>query len=122
MFFIDKTKKNSLSHLYCLAYFNTPSLLDDFTENLEYALPIAFYYDHHDLPVQESITNDIKQFYFDNDLTRERDIDVTNVKQFEIDCELQLGIISNDFIDSLVIRRWMVLDGNGFLFALEACT
>lgn len=81
---IDETYE-FVSHLmFCiyLAYFGIPSLFDEFAANLEYALPIALYYDHHDPSVQEPITKAIKKFYFDNNLTREKDLNVTNVKIF----------------------------------------
>lgn len=63
-----------------LSYFEAvlyiPGLYDEFANNLEYALPILFYYDHQDLPVKEAITMKIKEFYF-NDGTKEKNI--TNV-------------------------------------------
>lgn len=62
-----------------LAISNIPGLFDTFAANLDFALPIAFYYDHHDTWTQESITNQINEFYFNNDLTRERESNVTNV-------------------------------------------
>lgn len=62
-----------------LAYFHIPDLFDNFADNLAHALPVALYYDHHDLRVQEAITKQINQFYFDNHLTREKELNVTNV-------------------------------------------
>lgn len=61
------------------AYFDNTTLFDEFIENVDYALPIIFYYDHHDLPVQKSITKKIKEFYFGNKLTRDKKFNVTNV-------------------------------------------
>lgn len=65
--------------LHCLALFNLPGLFDELADNLDNALPFAFYYDHHDLEKQKTITDKIKQFYFNNELTREKDLNLTNV-------------------------------------------
>lgn len=56
-----------------------PGLYDKFAANLDYALPFIFYYDHHSLSVQKSITTKIKDFYFDNKLTRDKALNMTNV-------------------------------------------
>lgn len=64
-----------------VAFFNLPGLFDKFADNLDYVLPIAFYYDHHEQSQQNSITNRIKQFYFNNNLTRDAKKNVTNVRQ-----------------------------------------
>lgn len=56
-----------------------PGLFEEFVEKIDYALPYIFYYDHHSLAVQETITKKIKKFYFDNELTREKALNFTNV-------------------------------------------
>lgn len=56
-----------------------PGLFDEFAKNIDYALPIIFYYDHHDSSVQMAITKKIKEFYFGNKLTRDKELNVTNV-------------------------------------------
>lgn len=71
-------------HFSILAFFNIPGLFESFAENLAHALSVGLYYDHHDLDVQESITKQIKEFYFDNHLTREKKSNVTNVIFFYI--------------------------------------
>lgn len=62
------------------AVFHIPGLFDEYVDNLNYGLPIALFYDHHDESKRTSITNQIKEFYFDNELTRERETNLTNVK------------------------------------------
>lgn len=62
-----------------VAFFDIPGLFDEFIEKVDYALPIIFYYDHHDSSVQQEITRKIKEFYFGNELTREKGLNVTNV-------------------------------------------
>lgn len=66
------------SHFH-LALLDTPGLFEEFVEKMDYALPYIFYYDHHDLSVQKTITEKIKKFYFDNDLTRDKADNFTNV-------------------------------------------
>lgn len=56
-----------------------PGLFDDFSGNLQSVLPIALNYDHHDSSVQEWITQKIKDFYFSNNLNKEKEKNVTNV-------------------------------------------
>lgn len=63
------------------AILSIPGLFEDFVENLETALPIALYYDHHDENVQKSITKEIIEFHFDNNLTKDNRKNVTNVIQ-----------------------------------------
>lgn len=61
------------------AYLNIPGLFDKFADNIDQALPIILYYDHHDLSTQHSITSKIKEFYFKNDVRREKETNLTNV-------------------------------------------
>lgn len=83
-------EKNLLSHCWnsyvtyiCfstnLAYLNIPGLFDDFANHIDRALPIILYYDHHNLSTQHSITSKIKEFYFNNDVRREKETNLTNV-------------------------------------------
>lgn len=64
------------------ALFNLPGLFDDFSDNLNSVLPIALNYDHHDSLVQEYITTKINEFYFANNLSKEKEKNVTNVSWF----------------------------------------
>ncbi|XP_031627736.1 venom carboxylesterase-6 [Contarinia nasturtii] len=59
--------------------FNLPGLFDDFSTNLSSVLPIALNYDHHETLVQEWITRKINEYYFANDLSREKQKNVTNL-------------------------------------------
>lgn len=61
------------------ALFDIPGLFDEFVEKIDFVLPQMFYYDHHDESVQKTMTYKIKEFYFDNNLSRAKDINVTNV-------------------------------------------
>lgn len=61
------------------AFADYPGLFDELTKKLDYALPFIFYYDHHAPAVQTAITKKIKEFYFDNKLTRDKELNVTNV-------------------------------------------
>lgn len=68
-----------------IAIVNVPGLFDDFSNNLELALSTAFYYDHQDSSIQETITNQIKHFYFDDNLTMEKFSNITNVSFYLFD-------------------------------------
>lgn len=72
----------SITFMNIVAYMNDSQLFDKFIDNLDYALPIIFYYDHHDLGVQKSITDKIKTLYFNGNLTRNMGTNVTNVRIF----------------------------------------
>lgn len=87
---IERIEHYFYLYFYIVAFSNIPGLFDEFANNLERALSIALYYDHHDLSTQKSITNKIKQFYFNNELTREKEMNVTNVIYFEIDCTISV--------------------------------
>lgn len=63
------------------AILNIPGLFEDFKKNFKTALPIVLNYDHHDPLVQNWITKKIKQFYFDNDLTKDKQQNITNVSR-----------------------------------------
>lgn len=67
-------------YLLFSAYYDIPELFDDFINNVDFALPIIFYYNHHDPSTQKWITSKIKEFYFDNNLTRDKIENVTKVK------------------------------------------
>lgn len=54
-------------------------MMDDFLENIDYALPFMCSYEHHELSVQESFTKQIKDFYFDGIATRDKETNITNV-------------------------------------------
>lgn len=62
-----------------IAILEVPGLFEEFVEKFDYVLPYMFYYDHHDLSVQKSITKKLKEFYFDNKLTRDKALNLTNV-------------------------------------------
>lgn len=64
---------------FSTAFIEIPGYFENFTKSINYALPIIFYYDHHDLSVRKSITKRIKEFYFDSKLTREKEFNFTNV-------------------------------------------
>lgn len=59
---------------------NIPGLFDKFANNIDSVLPIMLYYDHHDLPTQQSITQKIKEFYFNDGVRREKELNVSNVR------------------------------------------
>lgn len=69
----------TLMTFFFSALFNLPGLFDDFSNNLNSVLPIALNYDHHDSLVQEYITTKINEFYFANNLSKEKEKNVTNV-------------------------------------------
>lgn len=69
---------------FLVAIFSIPGLFEDFAKNLEKALPVALNYDHHSRSVQEWMTKQISQFYFDNNLTRESVTNVTNVSALRL--------------------------------------
>lgn len=74
-----------LIFIHChLALFNLPGLFEDFASNLDSALPIALNYDHHDSPVQTWITEKINEFYFGNSLSKEKEKNVTNVRNYSV--------------------------------------
>lgn len=73
------TKTIFILLILILAMLDTPGLFEKFVEKMDYALPYIFYYDHHDLSVQKSITKKLKKFYFDNNLTRDKVANFTNV-------------------------------------------
>lgn len=85
LFILSAIRSKPIFNLYfcCLAFFNLPGLFDELVKYLDKALPIALYYDHQDSFVQQSISNKIKEFYFDNHLTRDKDLNFTNVIHFE---------------------------------------
>lgn len=58
---------------------NIPGLFDKFADDIDRALPIILYYDHHDLSTQNLITSKIKEFYFNDDVRREKEKNITNV-------------------------------------------
>nr|AXB38858.1 juvenile hormone esterase [Sitodiplosis mosellana] len=62
-----------------LPIFNIPGLFDEFVRDLNFALSILFYYDHQDLSVQELITEQINEFYFSKNLSRNHFANVTNL-------------------------------------------
>lgn len=64
---------------------NIPGLFDKFADNIDYALPILLYYDHHNLPTQQTMTKKIKEFYFNDEITREKEWNITNVGIDEVD-------------------------------------
>lgn len=64
---------------FSVAFFDISGYFENFVKKIDYALPIIFYYDHHDSSVQKEITKKIKEFYFDNDIKREKEFNFTNV-------------------------------------------
>lgn len=71
------------------AYLNILGLFDEFANNIDHAMPIILYYDHHDLATQHEITRKLKKFYFNNDVKREKETNITNVSRFA-------GTVQND--------------------------
>lgn len=58
---------------------NIPGLFDEFANNIDYVLPIMLYYNHHNLSTQQTMTKKIKEFYFNNEIRREKELNITNV-------------------------------------------
>lgn len=67
-----------------LAYFHVPELWNNFADKLEHVLPIIFGYNHLKSSVQETMTKQIIQFYFKNYLSRDKELNVTNVTTGQI--------------------------------------
>lgn len=78
-----------------IALFNLPGLFEDFATNLDSALPIALNYDHHDSPVQTWITEKINEFYFGNSLSKEKEKNVTNVRNYLVKLVKEMGYESS---------------------------
>lgn len=101
-----------------LAYLNIPGLFDEFANNIDRALPILLYYDHHNLSTQQSITKRIKEFYFNDDVTQDKERNVTNVciDTYNVTFTLSLNLFksANDSkLDvSLIFRRCLVMVGS----------
>ena len=49
------------------AFFNNKKLMDDMIKNWDRLLPIVFYYDHLYVEDQNQITQQLNEFYFDNE-------------------------------------------------------
>ena len=81
--FAQISLKLSVYLSFVTAFLDIPSNFENFTKNIDYALPIIFYYDHHNSSVQKAITKKIKGFYFGNELTRDKELNFTNVCIFE---------------------------------------
>lgn len=84
-----------------------PHLYQDFNENLDKALAISLYYDHHPEKVRNAIGRSIKKFYFDNKgLTEETHQNLTNVRILNIDLnhKLRLKLFTTPPIRSAVTR------------------
>lgn len=62
-----------------IALMNISGLFDEFANNINDVLPIMLYYDHHNASTQQLITQKVKQFYFDDDVRREKELNITNV-------------------------------------------
>lgn len=58
---------------------NNPALFVDLSINFHRAMPIIFYYDHYNRSVQYNVTEKIKEFYFDDGVTKENILNITNV-------------------------------------------
>lgn len=103
------------------AYLNIPGLFDEFANNIDRALPIILYYDHHDLSTQQSITRKIKEFYFNNDVRREKETNITNVctvfllNQFE--CWKAIAKWWTIQLTKAVDRWWLVFNCYGLVSA-----
>lgn len=67
-----------------LAYFHMPELWNNFANKLEHVLPIIFGYNHVKPSVQHTMTKQIIQFYFKNSLSRDKELNVTNVTTDQI--------------------------------------
>lgn len=53
--------------LFIQAFFNNKKLMDDMIKNWDRLLPIVFYYDHLYADDQNRITQQLNEFYFDNE-------------------------------------------------------
>lgn len=76
-------------------------------------MPIAFYYNHLDLSVQKSITNQIKDFYFDGQLTHDKGFNVTNVITIEFRCT------KNANINNISYTNLQLFSDGWFLTAMD---
>lgn len=56
-----------------------PGLFDAFAQNVSFALPVIMEYSHIEQPVRDSITDKLIQYYFDNQIKREKMENLTNV-------------------------------------------
>lgn len=66
--------------IYFPAIINLPELYSDFNANTDKALPVALNYNHHGKDVQNTITKNIREFYFNNGkLSKETHQNLTNV-------------------------------------------
>lgn len=108
------------------AIFNIPGLFDRLAQNIYDVLPIILYYNHYDPSVRKSITDKINNFYFQNNLTRDKEENVTNVRlkwmYFNLVNSLWENnklLIKNIFIGLSVNRRWMVSVCDGPVFTNE---
>lgn len=61
------------------AFFHHKDLMDNYVGRMDEVLPISLFYDHHDYSVQKSITKQIKDFYFDGELTKDNEMNLTKV-------------------------------------------
>lgn len=59
-----------------------PGLFDSFASNVSFALPVIMEYAHLEQSGRDTITNKLVKFYFDNQITREKVENLTNVLQF----------------------------------------
>lgn len=77
--------------LLIVALLNDPVFYEKYTSNLVDALSNTLYFDHHERPIQESITNRIVEFYFNGQVTKEKETNLTNVTKFFKICKRGVG-------------------------------
>lgn len=64
------------------AILNNPELLEDFSKNYETALPFALFYGHHSKAEQTHLTNQIVEYYFNNEPPSAAKLEnITNVRE-----------------------------------------
>lgn len=61
--------------------FAKSELLEDFINKFDKASPIALNYDHHKPNVRDWIHKQVREFYFANQPTTDKQLNVTNVIQ-----------------------------------------
>lgn len=73
-----------------------PGSFDNFATNLDRILSAMIFHKHNNSSVQTNLTNQIKEYYFKNDLKRDKGVNLTNVN-FANHTNQKSIIISSDF-------------------------
>lgn len=87
-----------------------PHLYQDFNENLDKALAISLYFDHHPENIRNAIGHSIKKFYFgDGRLSEETHQNLTNVCIFSIGLSYLFIICTYNFSFLRMVGSWQEL-------------